>query len=280
MGQTTADPHSGENASKGRNDDGVVRSHSWRVGSLTGAGRSSMFMQSAPSPATEGTIKQVPIKRTVARRYVGLSPRALQLGGASSGTDKVHTRKRKDGESRSQAPPSGGAVQLATANRHGGDLGLYMGQFEVSDAAVNLAMMNLRDESPGDTSHILKAHEEEVEKVKIALVEECNRQYEDLALKAEPLGFDLGPSLALWTLPSEILGATDTVGTDKESLQKALAACKAELKAAKERIAYLEGATSVSKASRQIRELRNQMAEKKARGGKPVPDGSKACIIS
>lgn len=106
-------------------------------------------------------------------------------------------------------------------------------------------------------------------------MEECNRQYEDLALKAEPLGFDLAPSLALWTLPSELLGGLESMGMDKDQLQKALAACKAELKQAKERIAYLEGASSASRASRQIKELRQQMIEKKANG----QVGSKACSI-
>jgi len=155
---------------------------------------------------------------------------------------------------------------------------VYMGQFEVSDAAVNMAMMNLREESPVDTSSVLVQLDETVEHLKQTLVEECNRQYEDLALKAEPLGFDLAPSLALWTLPSEMLGGIDAMGTDKESLQKAVAQLKSELKAAKERIAYLEGATSVTKAQRQLRDLRVQLVQKRAAG--QGANGSKACVIS
>jgi len=166
---------------------------------------------------------------------------------------------------------------------------VYMGQFEVSDAAVNLAMMNLRDESQGDTKSILTNHEDEVEKIKNLLVEENARQFEDLALKAEPLGFDLGPSLALWTLPSEIIGGLE-MGTDKESLQKMVVQLKNELKAAKERIAYLESSTAASKAQRQIKELRYQIANKNGSGagagskanknGSGAGAGSKACIIS
>ena len=157
---------------------------------------------------------------------------------------------------------------------------VYMGQFEVSDAAVNLAMMNLREESGGDTKSIIKNHESEVEQLKKLLVDECNRQYEALALKAEPLGFDLAPSLALWTLPSEVLGGLEMMGADKESLQKMVNQLKLELKAAKERIAYLEGASSVSKAQKQIQRLRHEMLQRKAAGGAPRADGSKACVIS
>jgi len=157
---------------------------------------------------------------------------------------------------------------------------VYMGQFEVSDAAVNLAMMNLREESGGDTKSIIKNHESEVEQLKKLLVDECNRQYEDLALKAEPLGFDLAPSLALWTLPSEVLGGLEMMGADKESLQKMVNQLKLELKAAKERIAYLEGASSVSKAQKQIQRLRHEMLQRKAASGAPRADGSKACVIS
>ena len=113
------------------------------------------------------------------------------------------------------------------------------------------------------------------------LVEECNRQYSDLALRAAPLGFELEASLALWQLPSELLGAEEPA--DIESLKRSNAELKQQLKAAKERIAYLEGASSASKAQRHLHELRKQMVAAKAdgtyRSRTGAPDGSKACSI-
>jgi hypothetical protein len=153
---------------------------------------------------------------------------------------------------------------------------IYMGQFEVSDAAVNLAMMNLRDDNDGGqtTAMIMTKHEEENDALKQILIEECARQFDDLALRATPLGFDIAPSLALWQLPSELLGTVDA--SDAEALKKQVADLKAQLKAAKERISYLEGASSATKASRQIAELRRQMVAKKANGDAHM---SKACSI-
>jgi len=153
---------------------------------------------------------------------------------------------------------------------------VYMGQFEVSDAAVNMAMMNLRDDASAgvDPKESLILHEQQVEVLKTLILEEQTRQYEDLSLKAEPLGFDLAPSLALWTLPSEMVGGgLEAGGADKESLQKQVAALKLELKAAKERIAYLEGSSSVTAAAKRIRELHR---DARAAGGAQ----SKACVIS
>jgi len=160
---------------------------------------------------------------------------------------------------------------------------IYMGQFEVADAAVNLAMMNMRqsDAVEDDARDILTKYEAQVDQLKQVLVEECNRQYSDLALRAAPLGFELEASLALWQLPSELLGAEEPA--DVESLKRMNADLKQQLKAAKERIAYLEGATSASKAQRHLHELRKQMVAAKAdgtyRSRTGAPDGSKACSI-
>merc|ERR1712159_719314 len=86
-------------------------------------------------------------------------------------------------------------------------LEIYMGQFEVSDAAVNLAMMSLRDQSDEGSKDVIKELEANVQKLQQLMVEEQQRQYEDLALRAMQLGFDIKQVLELWQLPSELLGA-------------------------------------------------------------------------
>ena len=120
--------------------------------------------------------------------------------------------------------------------------------------------------------------------LKKIMVEECARQYEDLALRAAQLGFDLNASLQMWQLPSELLGVGGgAVPEDVESLKKLVAELKGQLAAASERIVYLESANGANRARQQISVLRKQMLENKAKqggGGGGVDPKSKACVIS
>jgi len=161
---------------------------------------------------------------------------------------------------------------------------VYMGQFEVSDAAVNLAMMSLRDQSDSGSKDILLALEHHVKALEKLMVEECARQYEDLGLRAQAAGFDLGQALQMWQLPSELLGGGGEADESVDGLKKTVADLKAQLKAANERIRYLEGASGATRAQQQIQVLRKQMVDKKkaANGGAPKAGDpkSKACVIS
>jgi hypothetical protein len=160
---------------------------------------------------------------------------------------------------------------------------IYMGQFEVSDAAVNLAMMSLRDQSDEGSKDILASSEAALQHLQKIMVEECARQYDDLALKAAPLGFDLAASLQLWQLPSELLGVGAGAPDDVESLKRQVAELKALLAAANERISYLESSNGANRAQQQISALRKQMLEKRqadAGKGGGVDPRSKACVIS
>jgi len=158
---------------------------------------------------------------------------------------------------------------------------IYMGQFEVSDAAVNLAMMSLRDQSDDGSKDVVAELESNVQKLQSLMVEECARQYEDLALRAAQLGLDIKQNLELWQLPSELLGMASGP-QDAESLKKEVEELKRLLRAANERISYLESSAGATKAQQQIALMRKQMLENKG-GANGVPQGdpkSKACIIS
>ena len=160
---------------------------------------------------------------------------------------------------------------------------IYMGQFEVSDAAVNLAMMSLRDQGDEGTKDILANSEAALQQLQKIMVEECARQYDDLAIKAAPLGFDLAASVQLWQLPSELLGVAAGAAEDVESLKRQVAELKALLSAANERISYLESSNGANRAQQQISALRKQMLEKRqadATKGGGVDPRSKACVIS
>jgi len=114
---------------------------------------------------------------------------------------------------------------------------VYLGSFEVTDNAVNQAMMQLREtassaESEKGAKDILADYYEEVEKRKLGLIDEQGRQFEGLALRAAPLGLDLGPSLELWQLPKELLGAAEAMPDDVEALKKLVAELRNQLDAA------------------------------------------------
>jgi len=162
---------------------------------------------------------------------------------------------------------------------------IYMGQFEVSDAAVNLAMMSLRDQSDEGSKDVIKELEANVQKLQQLMVEECARQYEDLALRTAQLGLDIKQNLELWQLPSELLGSLSASGPqDVESLKKEVDNLKQLLRAANERIAYLESANGVNRAQGQIAALRKQMLDQKKantyNASRAEQANSKACVIS
>jgi len=159
---------------------------------------------------------------------------------------------------------------------------IYMGQFEVSDAAVNLAMASLRDQSDEGSIDVLAELEASVSKLQQIMTEEAARQFEDLALKTATIGLDLTKQLELWQLPSELLGASAGGAQDAASLKKEVEELKKLLRAANERIAYLESANGATRAQQQISALRKQMLDKSPEN-KTSANGdpkSKACIIS
>ena len=90
----------------------------------------------------------------------------------------------------------------------------------------------------------------------------------------------------MWQLPSEMLGINGGGGggpQDVNSLKKEVEDLKRLLRAANERIAYLESANGVNRAQQQIATLRKQMQENRPAGaarGAPVDPKSKACVIS
>jgi len=158
---------------------------------------------------------------------------------------------------------------------------IYMGQFEVSDAAVNLAMMSLRDQSDEGAQDILQQLELNVDALKKSLVDECTRQYDDLALRMSQLGIDLNSQLQLWQLPSELLGSASGGGNadDPETLKKRLAELEKLYAQAQERIKWLEGTRDTTyRSQQQIAVLRRQMIEKKKGGASDAQ--SKVCVIS
>ena len=84
---------------------------------------------------------------------------------------------------------------------------LYLGQFEVTDNAVNEAMQTLRDTGePSDSAkEVLAEHDQQVAARKMQLVNDALRQSEELALRAEEFGLvDLAAALEMWQLPSEV----------------------------------------------------------------------------
>ena len=152
------------------------------------------------------------------------------------------------------------------------------GSVRVSDAAVNLAMMSLRDQSDEGSKDILADSDVALQQLQKILVEECSRQYDDLALKAATFGFDLTAAVQLWQLPSELLGAESGAPEDVASLKRQVAELKALLSAANERISYLESSSGANRAQQQISALRKQMIEKRQAQG--MDPKSKACVIS
>ena len=163
-----------------------------------------------------------------------------------------------------------------------------MGQFEVSDAAVNLAMMSLRDQTDEGAKDVISELHATVDKLLTIMSEEAGRQFEDLGLRAAQLGIDLVKQLEVWQLPSEMLGIAAAGGggpQDVNSLKKEVEELKRLLRAANERIAYLESANGVNRAQQQIATLRKQMQDNRGGGGGaargvPVDPKSKACVIS
>ena len=111
---------------------------------------------------------------------------------------------------------------------------------------------------------------------------QATRQFEDLSLRTSQLGLDLAQQLEVWQLPSELLGAAADGPQDVASLKKEVEELKRLLRAANERIAYLESAGGADRAQQQISALRKQMLEKKAiqPAGAAGDPKSKACVIS
>ena len=166
-----------------------------------------------------------------------------------------------------------------------------MGSFEVSDAAVNAAMTQMRDADVGggkSSKEIMSELADHVHLLQQQMVEDESTQNTDLGIKMQTLGYDVTAQLELSQLPSEFLqggGAGAGSSNDVGELKKEIANLKLELAAAKDRIKYLEGASGAVNAAKQINDLRNQMKQAQLSGagtkGHPSNDPkSKACVIS
>ena len=140
---------------------------------------------------------------------------------------------------------------------------VYLGTFEVTDNAVNEAMTALRKSTmEADTNHasnILQKYYSEVESRKVGLIEEQERQFEALALRAIPLGLDLGQSLELWQLPKELLGTAAAVPDDPAALKKLVAELRADLSSSNDQL---------MRAQKKIVQLEAQLEEAQRKGMK------------
>ena len=97
------------------------------------------------------------------------------------------------------------------------------------------------------------------------------------------MGMDLTKQLEVWQLPSELLGAGGGGASDPASLKQEVEELKRLLRAANERIAYLESSNGANRAQQQISALRKQMLDKKGETIAPAVGGqdkSKACVVS
>lgn len=139
---------------------------------------------------------------------------------------------------------------------------IYMGSFEVSDAAVNAAMTQMRDADVGggkSSKEIMSELADHVHLLQQQMVEDESTQNTDLGIKMQTLGYDVTAQLELSQLPSEFLqggGAGAGSSNDVGELKKEIANLKLELAAAKDRIKYLEGASGAVNAAKQINDLR------------------------
>jgi len=122
---------------------------------------------------------------------------------------------------------------------------VFLGHFEVSDDSVNAMMQKIREaahDSGMNAQKVLAEQTAELDKLKQAIVSECFSQYDALSLHGKKSDLELAESLALWQLPSELLGgaASEKMPDDPAELKQLLGDTRKELQEAKQRIALLE----------------------------------------
>jgi len=128
---------------------------------------------------------------------------------------------------------------------------MYLGQFEVTDSAVNDAMRQMRESvavDVGAAKDIIASLDKQIDLLKQEYMEEMSRQFESLAAKAQPAGFDLAPNLKLWQLPAELIGLADA-SDDVATLKRRVAQLEAMVKERDAEIARLKGGGSAAAAA-------------------------------
>eukprot|EP00327_Prymnesium_parvum_P006600 CAMPEP_0182806980 /NCGR_PEP_ID=MMETSP0006_2-20121128/5888_1 /TAXON_ID=97485 /ORGANISM="Prymnesium parvum, Strain Texoma1" /LENGTH=1608 /DNA_ID=CAMNT_0024932631 /DNA_START=18 /DNA_END=4844 /DNA_ORIENTATION=- len=174
---------------------------------------------------------------------------------------------------------------------------IYMGQWEVSNEAVNIAMTELRNQDDAGADDIMKRLEADVARLQTIMFAEQRRQAEDLSTRLLAHGIDAGALIQMSVVVPDDIGHQS--GDDKSAAllaQKAKAeedaaraikdklALEQEVAALKARIKQLESnQTAGSAAAVRIGQLQKQLKSAKMVNGNGVavaPDGSKACVIS
>ena len=166
---------------------------------------------------------------------------------------------------------------------------VYMGQWEVSNEAVNLAMTELREQSDEGSQDIMKLLDDDITRLQNIMIEEQRRQAEDLSTRLLANGIDVGNLVSL-SVPDDLGGGG---GDDKmqalmaqknkaeEDAARALkekVTLEQEVAALKARIKQLEGnSASATNATARIGQLQKQLKSQK---NVAAGDGSKACIVS
>jgi len=166
---------------------------------------------------------------------------------------------------------------------------VYMGQWEVSNEAVNMAMAELREQSDEGAQDIMKLLEEDVQRLQHIMVEEQRRQAEDLTTRLMANGIDVGAIVSL-SMPDDLghgggddkmqaLMAQKTKAEEdaaralkeKISLEQEVAALKARIKQLESNNAAASNATQrIGQLQKQLKSQKNITAE----------GDSKACVVS
>jgi len=168
---------------------------------------------------------------------------------------------------------------------------VYMGQWEVSNEAVNIAMTELRTQDDSGSQDIMKKLDDDVGRLQTIMVDEQRRQVEDLSTRLLANGIDVGVLNQLGVVPDEMMGGGDDkmaaltqqknkAEDDAARALKEKVALEQEVAALKARIKQLEAnMTAGEAASQRIHSLQKQLKSSKQLKGENG-DGSKACVVS
>jgi len=172
---------------------------------------------------------------------------------------------------------------------------VYMGQWEVSNEAVNIAMTELRAQDDSGSGDIMKLLDDDVARLQHIMVDEQRRQSEELATRLLANGIEVGSMLSMGVIPEDVGagGGDDKVAQLTQQKNKAeedaaralkdKVALEQEVAALKARIKMLESNMSSGQAAgARISQLQTQLKSSKNVAAAQVgPDGkSKACVIS
>jgi len=166
---------------------------------------------------------------------------------------------------------------------------VYMGQWEVSNEAVNMAMAELREQSDEGSQDIMKLLEEDVQRLQHIMVEEQRRQAEDLTTRLMANGIDVGAIVSL-SMPDDLgsgggddkmqalMAQKTKAEEDAARALKEKISLEQEVAALKARIKQLESNNSAaSNATQRIGQLQKQLKSQK---NITAEGDSKACVVS